>query len=96
MHQAFVKRNSALHKSEFADAALQNALLKKKLCHFRARHAKHVLDAANVYMDRVRSSILQGKRRSDLWKNAYKITTVTKPGTHRVQRMQLFLWNEHD
>jgi hypothetical protein len=79
MRQAFVKRKSAVHKSELADAALKVALLKAKLCRSRAQHAKHVSDAANVYIENVRWTVRGSKHKSVLSKRAHRVKTVTDP-----------------
>ena len=95
IYQAFSKCKSALHKSELADAALQEALLKARLCRFQTRHTKHILGAANIYIKKVRWAIQQSKHKRVLSKRTYCVITVTKPGVHGVQCMQLFLWIEH-
>lgn len=98
MRQASAKRKSALHKSDLAGAALQDALLKARLCRLRAKRAQHVLEAANAYIKHVRWTVQQSKCKSTsiLSKRRYRVTTVAKPGLHGIQRTQLFLWNEHN
>ena len=95
LHQALAKRRGALHKSELADAAVKQALLATSLCRSQAQHAKHVLDAANVYISHVKRTIQQSKHKNILSKRTYRVTTETSPGVHGVQRMQLFSCNEH-
>jgi len=95
MRQALSKRKRALHKSKLADAALRKASLKTRLYRSRAQHAKHVLDAANNYIEDVRWTIRQYKHKSALLRRGYRVTDMTRPGDQYVQCAQLFLWIEH-
>lgn len=83
--QAFSKRKSALLKSKLADAAFREAKLKAKLCRSQARHAKHVLAAANVYVKNVQWTIQQSKHKSALSKGIYRVTTVMDTGVDGIQ-----------
>ena len=93
MRQAFSKRKSAVHKSEIADAALQEALLKARLYRSRAQHAKYVLDAANVYISHVRWTVRRSKHKMS--KRVDRATAVTDPVVNRTKGTQPFLWNQH-
>jgi hypothetical protein len=95
MRKAFSKRKSALHKSDLADAALREALLKARLCRSRAQHAKHVLGATNVYTKNIRWAVQQYEQKSALSNRVCRLTTETKPGVQGAQCTQLFLWIKH-
>lgn len=70
-----------MQKCKLADADFREALLKAKLCRIRARHAKHVLDAANVYAHHVKWTILQSKY-GDVYSKA--VTVAGTKGTQTI------------
>jgi len=90
MCQALAKRKSALHKSELANAALREALLNARLCHSQAQNAKHVLDAANIYIGHVQWTVQQSKHKSVLSNREYRVTTVTNPGVYGTHLFNYF------
>lgn len=88
MTQAKAKRKTAIQKCKLADADFREAMLKAKLCRFRAQHAKHVLDASKVYLHHVNWTIQRSRYRDVRSKPSQQVMTMVDSGQHGTKGTQ--------
>ena len=67
---------NASNKVELADAKLQEALVRAKLCRSRARHAKQTLNAAKAYLTHVQWTLKRSKYSNVLSQRSHIITVT--------------------
>jgi len=82
MTQAKVKHKAAILKCKLANANFREAVLKAKICHSRAQHAKRVSDATRVYLQHINWTI---QRSRDVWsKPSYEVVSMADSSDTKV------------